>query len=471
MNFSAVGEALLLAELSMDRAHYDSIVTREDPLLLAAARDSLSLAHDLLRPWWEAIALTTEFDVDLSVDRPVEAHEWMAQLVGPKTYDGYLWQARLSPLGIAKKATTLASSCYARGHLLGHLMSRALLAMAGRQCDYLLGMIRRCVFANLDLAHAILDLAANSGSASAITSVRLRLVEAFSGAAELLCDELLSKPGEEYSARMQDGLKGLLERMRPFVDEFETPVPLQRGLYSAEDLRELGRLITYTSFALRPLVRLGTAPIEVTARDGKVSCLAEGEEIYSFGNETGFVGTGQGTLERSFCAVCGPGTTGIRIFDSRRRILHTFSDDEHLIRAFRRSQAPVELTEAAQSAAAMLVFAGRDQADEPDPTGGRQVAAEAVRVLVNNATGASMNLESLSTAGVADALGWDQDLLIALARLSNEYNSLWTPSGRGALPGGPTTSDDQLRDFADRLKSATGLNFAVSAGSTALLLW
>jgi hypothetical protein len=94
-----------------------------------------------------------------------------------------------------------------------------------------------------------------------------------------------------------------------------------------------------------------------------------------------------------------------------------------------------------------------------------------VKSLVERVTGASMNLQSLSTCGVADALGWDNDLLMVLARLSNEYSSLWTPDGRTALPGGPAASGDQLRDLADRLQSATGLSFAVSAGSTALLLW
>jgi hypothetical protein len=131
----------------------------------------------------------------------------------------------------------------------------------------------------------------------------------------------------------------------------------------------------------------------------------------------------------------------------------------------------VNITEAAQSAAAILVKAGRDRADEPDPTGGRQVAAEAVKFLVESVTGASMNLQSLSPVGVANALGWDQDRLMVLARLSNEYSSVWTPDGRAALPGGPAATDDQLRDLADRLQSATGLSFAFSAGSTALLLW
>jgi hypothetical protein len=287
-NFSAVGEALLLAELSMDRSQYASLSTREDPLLLAASRDSLSLAHDLLSPWSEAIALTTEFDVDLSVDRPVEAHQWMAQLTGSKTYDRYLWQARLSSVGVAKKANTLVSSSYERGHLLGHLVSRVLLAIADRQCDYLVAMIRRCVFADIDLAHAILDLATNTGSASAIDSARRRLAEAFSGAIARLHEELLDGPGEEYSARLSDGLEGFLSRVQPLFDEFQTPVALPNRLDRPEDLRELGRLITYTSFALRPLVRLGTAPIEVTARGRKVSCIASGEEIYSFDNETGF---------------------------------------------------------------------------------------------------------------------------------------------------------------------------------------
>jgi len=470
VNFSAVGEALLLAELSMDRSYYDSLSTPEDPLLLAASRDSLSLAYDLLSPWSEAIALTTEFDADLTVERPVQAHEWMAQLVGSKTYDGYLWQARLSSLGIAKKANTLVSSCYERGHLLGHLVSRALLSMVGRQCDYLLAMIQRCVFADIDLAHTILDLAANTGSASAIDTERLRLAEAFSAAIERLCEELLNGPGEEYSARLRDGLEGLLERMQPFVDEFETPVTLPNYLEGPGDLGSLGRFIAYTNFALRPLVALGSAPIELTARGQKVSCIANGEEIYSFDNETGFEGTDQGTLERSFCAECGPGTTGIRISDTHG-ILHTYGDDAHIIQAFRRSRIPVKITEAAQSATAVLVSAGRDRADEPDATGGRQVAAVVVKSLVERVTGASMNLQSLSTCGVADALGWDEDLLMVLARLSNEYNSLWTPDGRTVLPGGPAASGDQLRDLADRLKSATGLSFTVSAGSTALLLW
>jgi len=105
------------------------------------------------------------------------------------------------------------------------------------------------------------------------------------------------------------------------------------------------------------------------------------------------------------------------------------------------------------------------------PTGGRQVAAEAVKFLVESVTGASMNLQSLSTCGVANALGWDQDRLMVLARLSNEYSSVWTPDGRAALPGGPAATDDQRRDLADWLQSATGLSFAVSAGSTPLPLW
>ena len=266
VNFSAVGEALLLAELSMDRSHYDSLSTREDSLLLAASRDSLSFAHDLLSPWSEAIALTTEFDVDLSVDRPVEAHEWMARLIGSTAYDGYLWQARLSPVGVVKKANTLVSSSYERGHLLGYLASRALLAIVGRQCAYLVAMIRYCVFADIALAHAILDLAADSGSASAIDSAQLRLLEAFSGAVARLHDELLNGAGDDYSARLSDGREGFLRRVQPLFEEFQTPVALPNRLNNHEDLRELGRLITYASFALRPLVLLGTAPIEVAAR-------------------------------------------------------------------------------------------------------------------------------------------------------------------------------------------------------------
>lgn len=469
-NFSVVGEALLLAELSMDRSLYDRLSTREGLLFLAASRDSLSLAHDLLNPWSEAIALTTEFDADLSVDRPVEAHEWMAQLTGSNTYDGQLWQARLSPVGVVKKTNTLVSSSYGQGHLLGHLVSRVLLAIADRQCDYLVAMIRRCVFADIDLAHAILDLAADTGSASAIDSARLRLVEAFSGAVARLHEELLHGPDEDYSARLTDGREAFLSRVQPLFDDFQTPVALPKRLDDPEDLREVGRLITYASFALRPLVRLGTASIEVTARGRKVSCIANGEEIYSFDNETGFEGTDQGKLERSFCAECGPGTSGIRISDTRR-ILHTSGDDDHIIRAFRRSRLPVNITEAAQSSAAILVSAGRNRAYEPDPAGGRQVAADAVKFLIEGVTGASMNLQSLSTCGVADALGWDQDRLMLLARLSNEYSSVWTPGGRVALPGGPTATDDELRDLAERLQITTGLSFALSAGSTVLLLW
>lgn len=472
LNFTPVGEALVLAELSLDRSLYDCLTTACDPALLVAERDSLSLAYDLLNPWSEAVALITEWDLDLTVDRPTLSHRWMASLVGTESYDERLWQARLSPLGVGKKANTLVSSCFRGGHLLGQLVSRILVVLGDWRIDDVLSEIERCVFCNVDLAGAILDLTAGERSAANVSSRRDNLTTAIAGAIDRLCQELLHGPSVDYSSRLRAGSPGLIRRMRQLAAEFTAEFTFTPTLEHV-DVQGAARAIASGSFSLRPIVGLGTAPVDLVGGATRISCVAEGEEIYSFDNEVDFTGPGRGTIERSFCVYCGPDTVGIRVLSDARKILHTSGDDDHIATAFRRTRIATEIVEAAQSAADDLTT-GLEAKPEDHPAGPasrRRLAAEFVKTVIEETTGASFNLQSLSSCGVGEALDRNMDLVTTLARLSNETSATWTPSGRAVLPGGPTVSDSELVDLDSRLRTATGLPLVARTQPTAVLVW
>jgi hypothetical protein len=473
LNSSPVAEALALAELSLDRQLYDALSANTDPSHISAGRDSLTLAYDMLSPCSEAIALITEWDLDLTVDLPTAPHRWMAQLVGSDTWDERLWRARLSPLGIAKKKNTLVSSCYESGHLLGLLLSRALRIPGDLHSREVLAMIMRCVFCNIDLAHAILDLAESATSALAVERARADLLNVLAEAANLLCEELLDGLSAEYSERLETGTEELLQRMQPLAREFEAPAGPAPRQMDGQGLRDMARAIARFSYSVRHLIGLGSIPVDLVAHGSRISCVVEGVDLYSFDNKVGFDGAGRGTIERSFCATCGPEAMGLRVSSDTHGILHAHSDDDHIVRAFRRARLPTATVEEAQAAAALLMEAATNAGpiSPPGPTPSRQVAARFIGLIMQSATGVSIDLQGLSPYGVAKALGWDPGLLTALARLSNEYSSTWTPSGLAQLPGGPTVTDDQLGDLNARLHAATGLALAAPTASAGVLLW
>lgn len=474
LHFTPVAEALALTELALDRELYEGMRAESDLQLVQAGRNSLSLAYDLLTPWSEAVAFITEWDLDLTFQRPTDTHMWMAHLAGPEAYDELLWQARLSAIGVGKKLNTLVSSCYAMGgHLLGHLLSRVLMLPGDQRSDYVLAEIKRCIFCNSDLAHAILDVADSVKSSPALERTREHMLDALAGGADCLYQELLEGPGSQSSKGAEAGYNELLVRMKPLIDEMEQPVILRRELPSDLGfLIDLSRLIAHASYSMRAFVGLGSAPVALAARGPLVVCSSQGVEVYSFDNETGFAGADDGTIERGFCALCGPETYGIRVSSDTRGILHAVGDDEHVVAAFKRARIPVDVIEAGQEAAAELAGAISLSAL---PAGGvspnRQLAGELIRILIEHVTGDSIDLDSLSRSGVATALDNDGELLAALARLSNEASSVWTTSGRAALPLGPTVSDDQLSDLNTRLQRSTALPLGARTRSSAVVLW
>jgi hypothetical protein len=472
-NLTPLGEALVQAELALDNALYESMSGDDGhQQLVRGGRDSLSLANELLSPWFEAVALITEWDLDLSVPRPPNAHRWIGRLIGTNTYDEHLWHARFSDLGVGRKAITLVSSCYGGGHLLGHLLSRVLGLLGDRRANDVLAEIVRSVLSNIELAHAILDLAENVGSSAAVESARERLIEKVAGAVEGLCDELLSGRRAEFSADLEEGLDALLQRMQPLRNELQRPVVLPRWPTDTAFFVDMPRAIAHGSYALRALVGLGTARVQLAARAEQVVCRTEGEEVYSFENKTGLENGGAGTIEVSFCALCGPDTRGIRVLSDTDHVLHAFGNDDHIVTAFKRGRVATERLEGGQAAAALLASAaGANPVPPTGPAPGRQLAASLVQYVIDQATGAAINLESLSKFGVATALDHDRDRVETLARLSNESSSLRTESGRAALPNGPTVSDAEISDLSTRLKGATGIALAARTESRAVVLW
>lgn len=470
LNFSAVAQALVLAELSLDRQMYGAMAGHADLSLVGAGRDLLSLAYDLLSPWSEAVAFITEWDLDLTVGKPSVPLTWMSGLVGPDRCDGLLWRARLSPDGIVKQKTTLVSSSYGRGgHLLGHLLSRALVVPGDLHSDEVLVRIMWCIFCNIDLAHAILDLAENPDS---IAAVKEAMVEAVLAAVSQCYEEAVHGPSAGYSARLEAGADDLSRRMQPLIDEFSKPLRPVRSPADL-DLRDMGHPVAHFGVALWGLVGLGTVQVDLVSRGTTVSCMAEDkdEEIYSFDNKVDFEGSGRGTVDRVFCASCGPGCLGLRVSSATGKVLHTSTNDPHIAAAFRRALMPARLTEAAHSAASLLAAASTESpANEPDPLLGRKAAAETVGVVLDQATGASIDLGSLDPCGVSTALK-DKTLVGELARLSNEYSSTRTPGGRKALPDGPAASNDKLGELDARLLAATGLRLAALTNSIGVLLW
>jgi hypothetical protein len=477
LNFAPVGEALTLAELALDRSLYDSLLkgdgelTGGDADILVANRDSLSLVYDLLEPWSEAVALTTEWDLDLTVDRPIESNEWMAALVGHETYDQRLWQARLSPLGVGKKTNTLVSSYLRSGHLLGELLSRIPMTLGNWRIEDIYGEIYRAIFVNVDLAHAILDLAEGDQSAIAANSRRENVIKAVAAAVEVLITELSDGPFDEYSARLTAGGDGLVQRMQQLASKFTKPFKFKPTLENL-DLRGAERAIANMSYSLRSLVGLGVAPVDFKINGTRVSCVADGAEIYSFDTKVNLKGSRHGTIERSFCAHCGPGTKGIRVLSDKGTILHTFSDDPHIETAFRRARIASEAIESGQSFADLITGAMGANADRAaDAASSRRVAAEFVQAVVEEIAGASFNLDSLRSCGVGEALDRNLDRVKVLARLSNETSATWTRSGRAALPGGPTVTDAQQTELNTSLRKATGLPLVTRTHPIKVVVW
>lgn len=478
LNFAPVGVALTLAELALDRSLYDSLLkgdrelTGGDADILFANRDSLSLAYDLLEPWSEAIALTAEWDLDLTADRPIESNEWMAALVGRETYDQRLWQARLSSVGVDKKTNTLVSSYLRGGHLLGELLSRIPMTLGNWRIEDIYRQIYRAIFVNVDLAHAILDLADGDQSAIAANSRRENLAQALTAAVELLIAELSDGPSDKYSARLKAGADGLNQRMQPLAAEFTKPFKFKPTLENL-DLRGAERAIANMSYSLRSLVGLGTAPVDFKVTGTRVACVADGAEIYSFDTtEVNLKGSRHGTIERSFCAYCGSGAKGIRVLSDEGMILHTFSDDDHIVTAFRRARIRSEAIESGQSFADLITGAMGADADRAAAAAARRrVAAEFVKAVVEKIAGVSFDLHSLRSCGVGEALGRNLDLVKVLARLSNETSATWTPSGRAALPDGPTVTDAQLTNLKIRLREATGLPLVARTQPIKVVVW
>jgi hypothetical protein len=468
LNFTAVAQSLVLAELSLDRQMYEAMAGHADLSLVRASRDSLSLAYDLLSPWSEAVALITEWDLDLTVGKPSVPLTWMSGLVGPDRCDGLLWRARLSPDGIVKKKTTLVSSSHGRGgHLLGHLLSRAFVVPGNLPSDEVLVRIMWCIFCNIDLAHAILDLAENPDS---VAAAKEAAVETILAAVSQCYEEVVHGPSATYSARLEAGADDLSRRMQPLIDEFSKPLRPVRSPADL-DLRDMGHPVAHFGVALWGLVGLGTVPVGLVSRGTTVSCMAEDEEIYSFDNKVRFEGSDRGTIDRVFCASCGPGCLGLRVSSATGKVLHSSTNDPHIAAAFRRALMPARLTEAAHSAANLLAAASTESpANGPDPLLGRKAAAETVGVVLEQATGASIDLRSLDPCGVSTALK-NKTLVGELARLSNEYSSTRTPGGRKALPDGPAASDDKLGELDARLLAATGLRLVALTNSTGVLLW
>lgn len=277
----------------------------------------------------------------------------MAKLVGRETYDERLWRARLSPPGVDKKTNTLVSSYLWSGHLLGQLLSRILMILGDWRIDDIRFEIQRTIFANVDLAHAILDLTEGDQSAIAANSRRESLIRAFRDAVDQLTAELSHGPSVEYSARLKTGKDGLIQRMQPLAAEFAKPFKFTPNLENI-DLRAGGQAIANQAYSLRPVASLGTAPVDLIDAATQVSCVADGN-----------------------------------------------GDDDHIAIAFRRARIPNEIIESAQSAADILTGAPEANADRPTgPASRRRIAADVVKIIVELIADVSFNLESLEPCGV-----------------------------------------------------------------------
>jgi hypothetical protein len=469
LNFTPVAEALVLTELSLDRAIYQSMSSHDVPTHLFEIRDSVSLAYDLLDPWVEAVALSIEWDLDHSSSQLAVTHEWMGKLIGLEEYDAYLWRARVCPLGVGKKANTFASSCYRTGHLLGHLLARSLMLPGDRLLEEVVADIVRCIFFDVELAHAILDLAEGPRSHTAVDGRRSRLVESVGAAV----DRLLSQQDAEATLPLQPGQQELQQRMQPLLEELERPVQLWPHLpRSNDDIGDAGEACARACFAMRTLIGLGTAPVQLAVDEKRVICSADGVEVYAFRSETEFDGVSSGTIEVTFCALCGSEARGVRVSSDTHGVLHCSANDDHMLTAFRRAGLPTQILENALSAAELLAGAMRaGGVSSQGQAKGKELAAWLAGTVIENATGAEINVESMRDCGVGAALDRNPARLETLALLSIASSALLTSHGRAALQTRPAVGGEQFADLSQRLARTTGLPLAAKTRSRIVALW
>jgi hypothetical protein len=176
-------------------------------------------------------------------------------------------------------------------------------------------------------------------------------------------------------------------------------------------------------------------------------------------------------IEFGICADCGASQRSARVSSERTGLLFASDDDPHLAGAFR-NQKLGDLVEQAQQAAELLAGATASGPGTPDLAEvGSGVAAWAVKDLVVTLTGFTLDLASLSEAGVADAIDNDITMLRMLARLSNEFAAGRSDSGRAVVDGRAPRVVENRRDLDRRLASATGMPLDVESRGGSMQMW
>jgi hypothetical protein len=473
LNYTPVGQALGITELSLDSLFYEQAASLVvDPTLLAA-RQMLDLVYDMLDPWCEAVALSTEWDLDSTAEHWTHPHGWMVELEGHEGYDDRLWRARLSPLGIARKGNTLVSSCYRQGHLLGHLLSRAAAGYSGLRADEIVGAIVRCVFCNFDLADAILDLVGLGGSPASGGGDFLKAVRVFGDAIDVLVAELTDGPSQQCLIRLSSSTDAFLARTQPTIMSFLHPIsPPQSVPNDSGFLRRVGRDIAHGCWSQRGFVRLGYASVDLTTRNGQIMCSIEGQDVFALPISLRFTGPDRGVIEFGICAECGASQRCVRVSSEENGLLFASDDDPHLAGTFSHQQLG-DLVERAQKAADLLT-----RMEEGDPGKseleevGSEVAAWAVKDVIIRLTGFTLDLPGLSETGVAEAIDNDITTLQTLALLSNEFTACRTDSGRTVVEESmPRRVTENRLDLDRRLASATGMPLDVKSRGGCMQMW
>lgn len=460
-NETPVGWAIGAAEAALASQLFDLLENKSSADDVFDRFVSLRLVSDLLGPWFEAIALLSEWDIDLAGAPHSTPHRWLAEMVGDSTASGDLvWRSRLSASGLAKREVMMWLRGSDRGgHITGLLLARSLQVLADGDRSRVIPLVMGDLMCDLAVAGAILDLTVAGTTVDAV-GTRSRLIEAVAGAMQRVADAARGDLDTRYPEETERGIDAFSARATSIRDGLVDGAPTAppRGLDL--DLPGMSKYVALQAFALRRIFLVASADVDLVVRGRSMCCVIGEDELLEWPGITPDVDR-RGRIEFYFCKECGPTRRGLRVIASDGTVVHEESDDRHLQHAFRDARLSSAVIEGGHDAAEMLFSASR-----PATPVGRTIANKSVSLLVEHVTGMDVDIDAVDAAAVLPP-----ELVERLATLCVENAANDSPLGHGLLVDWPGDREDELIHLRE-VMSRGGLPLAtVTKAHRFVLMW